>query len=63
MSKDGELREQAEAIRRELIGIMSELRALDVLVQDVVNKQASLKAAALLSLDHLDRVDARLRKL
>lgn len=63
MSRDGELRQEAERVRRELIGLMSELRALDVAIQDIVNRQASLKASVMLSLDHLDRVDARLRKL
>lgn len=63
MSKDGETKEEAERIRRELIGLMTDLRALDVTIQDIVNRQASLKAAVILSLDHLDRVDARLRKL
>lgn len=63
MSQDGEAKEEAERIRRELIGLMTDLRALDVTIQDIVNRQASLKAAVILSLDHLDRVDARLRKL
>ncbi len=63
MSANGEAKEDAERIRRELIGIMSELRQLDVAIQDIVNRQASLKASVMLSLDHLDRVDARLRRL
>lgn len=58
-----ELRVEAERIRRELIGLMSELRAMDVTIQDLVNRQASLKTAVMLSLDHIDRIDARLRKL
>lgn len=63
MSKDGEAKEEAARVRRELIGLMTDLRALDVAIQDIVNRQASLKASVMLSLDHLDRVDARLRKL
>lgn len=63
MSDPGEIRADAERIRRELISLMTDLRALDMSIQDVVNRQASLKAAVILSLDHLDRIDARLRKL
>lgn len=59
----GEVKDEAERCRRELIGLMTELRALDLAIQDIVNRQASLKATVMLSLDHLDRVDARLRKL
>jgi hypothetical protein len=63
LSDPGEIRADAERIRRELISLMTDLRALDMSIQDVVNRQASLKAAVILSLDHLDRIDARLRKL
>lgn len=62
MSKDGALKEEAERVRRELIGLMTDLRELDRRIQDCVNRQASLKASVILSLDHLDRVDAGLRK-
>ncbi len=60
MSDTGELREEAATIRRELIDLMTRLRALDLRSQGLAHEQNSLKAAVTLSLDHLDNLDARL---
>lgn len=62
MSEQGELRAEVATIRKELISIMTRLRALDLQIEGLAHDQNSLKAAVTLSLDHLDGVDARLRK-
>jgi hypothetical protein len=56
MSDAGEIREEVAAIRRELLDMVTRLRTM-------AHDQAGLKAVVTLSLDHLDAVDERLRKL
>ena len=62
MSEIGELREEVGKTRQELLSLVLKLRELDLQAKQLVHDQNSLRAAVTLSLDHLDAIDARLRK-